>query len=97
MKKIKQAILRTFRGVSQNFSEVFQELVPAGSGQMVIKTSADAADAAAAAAASKKRSKKNSEEGDEEEEDEEEDDAGDGGGGGNVSTFVDRGGGFRNA
>eukprot|EP00904_Undaria_pinnatifida_P004076 jgi/Undpi1/1366/HiC_scaffold_11.g04758.m1 len=38
-----EAILRTFRGVSQNFSEVFQELVPSGSGQMIIKTSADAA------------------------------------------------------
>ena len=29
--------------MSQNFSEVFQELVPSGSGQMIIKTSADAA------------------------------------------------------
>lgn len=29
--------------MSQNFSEVFQELVPSGSGQMIIKTSADLA------------------------------------------------------
>lgn len=38
-----KAILRTFRGVSQNFSEVFQELVPSGSGRMIIRTSADMA------------------------------------------------------
>ena len=38
-----QAILRTFRGVSRNFSAVFQELVPSGSGRMIMKTRADLA------------------------------------------------------
>lgn len=59
-----EAILRTFRGVSQNFSEVFQELVPSGSGQMIIKTSADVA-------LSKKGKGGSSSESDEEEEEEE--------------------------
>ncbi|CAN0430674.1 unnamed protein product [Laminaria digitata] len=63
-----QAILRTFRGVSQNFSEVFQELVPSGSGQMIIKTSADAA----ASSKSKKGGSGGGDDDDEEEEDGEE-------------------------
>ncbi|CAN0523618.1 unnamed protein product, partial [Ectocarpus sp. 12 AP-2014] len=60
-----EAILRTFRGVSQNFSEVFQELVPSGSGVMVIKTSADAA-----ATSTKKKASTDAEEEEEEEEEE---------------------------
>jgi structural maintenance of chromosome 3 (chondroitin sulfate proteoglycan 6) len=36
-----EAILRTFRGVSHHFSEVFAELVPGGHGQLIMRTSAD--------------------------------------------------------
>ena len=36
-----EAIMRTFKGVSHHFTEVFQELVPAGSGQLVMRTSRD--------------------------------------------------------
>jgi len=36
-----EAILRTFRGVSQHFAEVFAELVPGGKGQLMMKTSLD--------------------------------------------------------
>lgn len=36
-----EAILRTFRGVSHHFTEVFSELVPGGKGQLVMKTSMD--------------------------------------------------------
>jgi structural maintenance of chromosome 3 (chondroitin sulfate proteoglycan 6) len=43
-----EAILRTFRGVSHYFSEVFSELVPGGNGKLVMKTTMDAANAAAA-------------------------------------------------
>jgi structural maintenance of chromosome 3 (chondroitin sulfate proteoglycan 6) len=39
-----EAILRTFKGVSKHFSEVFQELVPQGKGQLIMRTSADAGD-----------------------------------------------------
>jgi structural maintenance of chromosome 3 (chondroitin sulfate proteoglycan 6) len=35
------AILRTFRGVSHHFAEVFQELVPGGRGQLVMRTTDD--------------------------------------------------------
>ncbi len=42
-----EAILRTFRGVSHYFSEVFSELVPGGNGKLVMKTTMDAANAAA--------------------------------------------------
>ena len=36
-----EAINRTFRGVSVHFKDVFQELVPSGSGQLVMKTALD--------------------------------------------------------
>ena len=36
-----EAILRTFRGVSHHFSEVFSELVPGGEGKLVIRTTGD--------------------------------------------------------
>jgi len=36
-----EAILRTFKGVSKHFAEVFKELVPQGSGQLLMRTSAD--------------------------------------------------------
>ena len=36
-----EAILRTFRGVSMHFSQVFSELVKDGKGQLVMRTSAD--------------------------------------------------------
>jgi structural maintenance of chromosome 3 (chondroitin sulfate proteoglycan 6) len=36
-----EAILRTFRGVSHHFTEVFEELVPGGHGQLIMKTRAD--------------------------------------------------------
>ena len=36
-----EAINRTFRGVSVHFKDVFKELVPAGSGQLVMKTAFD--------------------------------------------------------
>jgi structural maintenance of chromosome 3 (chondroitin sulfate proteoglycan 6) len=39
-----EAILRTFKGVSKHFSEVFKELVPQGKGQLIMRTSADAGD-----------------------------------------------------
>lgn len=39
-----EAILRTFRGVSQHFSEVFKELVPTGNGKLIMKTSLNGAD-----------------------------------------------------
>lgn len=35
------AILRTFTGVSKHFSEVFEELVPGGAGELVMKTTND--------------------------------------------------------
>jgi structural maintenance of chromosome 3 (chondroitin sulfate proteoglycan 6) len=38
-----EAILRTFRGVSHHFSEVFAELVPGGKGQLIMRTTMDAA------------------------------------------------------
>ena len=36
-----EAILRTFRGVSHHFSEVFAELVPGGQGKLIMRTSTD--------------------------------------------------------
>ena len=36
-----EAILRTFRGVSMHFSQVFSEIVKGGKGQLVMRTSAD--------------------------------------------------------
>lgn len=36
-----EAILRTFRGVSHHFTEVFSELVPGGLGKLVMRTSMD--------------------------------------------------------
>ena len=36
-----EAILRTFRGVSKHFTEVFAELVPGGVGQLIMRTTAD--------------------------------------------------------
>eukprot|EP01035_Chromulina_nebulosa_P017480 gene17480-23032_t len=36
-----EAILRTFRGVSHHFSEVFKELVPSGVGKLVMRTTDD--------------------------------------------------------
>uniref|UniRef100_A0A6V1TI32 RecF/RecN/SMC N-terminal domain-containing protein n=1 Tax=Heterosigma akashiwo TaxID=2829 RepID=A0A6V1TI32_HETAK len=36
-----EAILRTFKGVSHHFSEVFKSLVPDGKGEMLMKTAAD--------------------------------------------------------
>lgn len=39
-----EAILRTFRGVSQHFAAVFSELVPNGQGQLVMKTAIDGED-----------------------------------------------------
>mmetsp|Transcript_57614 Transcript_57614/g.115710 ORF Transcript_57614/g.115710 Transcript_57614/m.115710 type:complete len:1308 (-) Transcript_57614:266-4189(-) len=43
-----EAILRTFKGVSKHFSEVFKELVPLGRGQLIMRTSADREDGGAA-------------------------------------------------
>lgn len=42
-----EAILRTFRGVSHHFTEVFSELVPGGHGQLIMKTRAEEGNAAA--------------------------------------------------
>ncbi|KAJ1396606.1 RecF/RecN/SMC N terminal domain-containing protein, partial [Ochromonadaceae sp. CCMP2298] len=42
-----EAILRTFRGVSHHFAEVFAELVPGGGGQLIMRTTAEAPDAGA--------------------------------------------------
>jgi structural maintenance of chromosome 3 (chondroitin sulfate proteoglycan 6) len=39
-----EAINRTFRGVSVHFKEVFKELVPNGSGQLIMKTNIDEGD-----------------------------------------------------
>eukprot|EP00605_Chrysophyceae_sp_TOSAG23-4_P000929 GSChrysophyteH1.ASY1.ANO1.1029.1 assembled CDS len=39
-----EAILRTFRGVSKHFSEVFAELVKGGQGKLLMRTSDDMAD-----------------------------------------------------
>jgi len=39
-----EAINRTFRGVSVHFKDVFKELVPAGSGQLTMKTALDEGD-----------------------------------------------------
>lgn len=39
-----EAILRTFNGVSEHFSEVFRELCPEGSGEMVMQTTLDGAE-----------------------------------------------------
>jgi len=39
-----EAINRTFRGVSVHFKEVFKELLPNGSGQLIMKTALDEAD-----------------------------------------------------
>jgi structural maintenance of chromosome 3 (chondroitin sulfate proteoglycan 6) len=36
-----EVIIRTFRGVSEHFSQVFKELVPNGYGRMVLRTTAD--------------------------------------------------------
>jgi len=36
-----EAILRTFRGVSKHFADVFHELVPGGAGELVMRTAAD--------------------------------------------------------
>ena len=44
-----EAILRTFRGVSKHFTEVFHELVPGGTGHLVMRTAADNIDSAAGA------------------------------------------------
>jgi structural maintenance of chromosome 3 (chondroitin sulfate proteoglycan 6) len=41
-----EAILRTFKGVSKHFNEVFKELVPLGRGQLIMRTSADREDGA---------------------------------------------------
>ena len=46
-----EAILRTFRGVSKHFTEVFEELVPGGSGQLIMRTTLDNAMAAVTAGA----------------------------------------------
>jgi len=43
-----EAILRTFRGVSKHFAEVFSELVPGGAGELVMRTAADDAEEDAA-------------------------------------------------
>ena len=40
-----EAILRTFRGVSRHFSEVFAELVPGGEGKLIMLTTMDVDDA----------------------------------------------------
>lgn len=39
-----EAINRTFRGVSAHFKDVFKELLPHGSGQLIMKTALDEAD-----------------------------------------------------
>lgn len=39
--KREEAILRTFRGVSHHFQEVFSELVPGGVGVLIMRTTAD--------------------------------------------------------
>lgn len=39
-----EAILRTFRGVSTHFADVFRELVPGGAGELVMRTAADDAE-----------------------------------------------------
>jgi len=43
-KQKEEAILRTFRGVSKNFQEVFKELVPGGAGKLIMRTSLDTDD-----------------------------------------------------
>ena len=48
-----EAIIRTFKGVSKNFADIFKELVPAGQGQLVMRTTADAGDDDEGAAAQK--------------------------------------------
>ena len=40
--KKEEAMERTFKGVAKHFSEVFRELVPGGSGKLVMKTAAPA-------------------------------------------------------
>jgi structural maintenance of chromosome 3 (chondroitin sulfate proteoglycan 6) len=42
-RKKDEAINRTFRGVSKHFSEVFQELVPLGAGELIMRTAMDEA------------------------------------------------------
>lgn len=44
-RKKDEAINRTFRGVSKNFSEVFKELVPLGAGELIMRTAIDEATA----------------------------------------------------
>lgn len=59
-----EAILRTFRGVSHHFAEVFSELVPGGAGQLIMRTSMDTAQSknqAAAASSSSAAAGKNAE------------------------------------
>ena len=43
-RKKDEAINRTFRGVSKHFAEVFQELVPLGAGELIMRTAFDDAD-----------------------------------------------------
>jgi structural maintenance of chromosome 3 (chondroitin sulfate proteoglycan 6) len=40
-RKKDEAINRTFRGVSKHFAEVFQELVPLGAGELIMRTALD--------------------------------------------------------
>lgn len=40
-RKKDEAITRTFRGVSKHFAEVFKELVPLGSGELIMRTAID--------------------------------------------------------
>lgn len=50
-----EAILRTFRGVSRHFSEVFAELVPGGAGQLIMRTTMDQDQESGGAAAGKSK------------------------------------------
>ena len=54
-----EAILRTFRGVSRHFSEVFAELVPGGAGQLIMRTTMDQDQEGGGAAAGKGKGGKN--------------------------------------
>jgi len=48
-----EAMERTFKGVAKHFSEVFRELVPGGTGKLVMKTSHDASHSGSGTAASR--------------------------------------------
>jgi len=50
-----EAINRTFRGVSAHFKDVFQELIPEGSGELIMKTAMDEDDEETGSASTKSK------------------------------------------